>query len=43
LLLDVTSALAKLAVDESYTRPVVDNSLKFSIEGGRHPVVEQSR
>jgi DNA mismatch repair protein MutS len=41
-LLDVTSALAKLAVDESYTRPVVDNSLKFSIEGGRHPVVEQS-
>jgi len=41
-LLDVTSALAKLAVDENYTRPVVDNSLKFSIEGGRHPVVEQS-
>ncbi|EGP09545.1 DNA mismatch repair protein MutS [Bradyrhizobiaceae bacterium SG-6C] len=41
-LLDVTSALAKLAVEENYTRPVVDNSLKFSIEGGRHPVVEQS-
>jgi DNA mismatch repair protein MutS len=41
-LLDVTSSLAKLAVDEGYTRPVVDNSLKFSIEGGRHPVVEQS-
>ncbi|TKT71473.1 DNA mismatch repair protein MutS [Afipia massiliensis] len=41
-LLDVTTALAKLAVDENYTRPVVDNSLKFSIEGGRHPVVEQA-
>jgi DNA mismatch repair protein MutS len=41
-LLDVTAALAKLAVDENYARPVVDNSLKFSIEGGRHPVVEQA-
>lgn len=41
-LLDVTTALAKLAIDENYTRPVVDNSLKFSIEGGRHPVVEQA-
>jgi DNA mismatch repair protein MutS len=41
-LLDVTAALAKLAVDENYTRPVVDGSLKFTIEGGRHPVVEQA-
>jgi len=41
-ILDVTTALAKLAVDEHYARPVVDNSLKFSIEGGRHPVVEQA-
>ncbi len=41
-LLDVTAALAKLAVDENYTRPVVDDSLKFAIEGGRHPVVEQA-
>jgi DNA mismatch repair protein MutS len=41
-LLDVTTSLAKLAIDENYTRPVVDNSLKFSIEGGRHPVVEQA-
>ncbi len=40
--LDVTVSLAKLAVDESYVRPVVDNSLRFSIEGGRHPVVEQA-
>lgn len=41
-LLDVTASLAKLAIDENYMRPVVDNSLKFSIEGGRHPVVEQA-
>jgi DNA mismatch repair protein MutS len=41
-LLDVTASLAKLAVDDGYVRPVVDNSLKFSIEGGRHPVVEQA-
>ncbi|MBI3701234.1 MAG: DNA mismatch repair protein MutS [Afipia sp.] len=41
-LLDVTASLAKLAIDESYVRPVVDQSLKFSIEGGRHPVVEQA-
>ena len=41
-LLDVTASLAKLAIDENYVRPVVDSSLKFSIEGGRHPVVEQA-
>jgi DNA mismatch repair protein MutS len=41
-LLDVTASLARLAVDDGYVRPVVDQSLKFSIEGGRHPVVEQA-
>src|SRR4051812_35482703 len=41
-LLDVTSALAKLAVDDNYVRPEVDVSLGFAIEGGRHPVVEQA-
>ena len=40
--LDVTTALAKLAVDENYARPEVDDSLSFAIEGGRHPVVEQA-
>ncbi|MEW6766535.1 MAG: DNA mismatch repair protein MutS [Pseudomonadota bacterium] len=40
--LDVTVSLAKLAIDDGYVCPVVDNSLKFSIEGGRHPVVEQA-
>jgi DNA mismatch repair protein MutS len=41
-LLDVTTALAKLAVDDNYVRPEVDASLGFAIEAGRHPVVEQA-
>ncbi|WP_108461802.1 DNA mismatch repair protein MutS [Devosia naphthalenivorans] len=39
--LDVTSALAHLAATRGYTRPEIDNSLAFQIEGGRHPVVEE--
>jgi len=38
--LDVTAALALLAAERGYVRPVVDDSLAFRIEGGRHPVVE---
>ncbi|MCB1652123.1 MAG: DNA mismatch repair protein MutS [Alphaproteobacteria bacterium] len=38
--LDVASALAQLAVDMDYAAPVLDRSLAFHIEGGRHPVVE---
>jgi DNA mismatch repair protein MutS len=41
-LLDVATALAKLAIDDNYVRPDVDSSLGFAIEGGRHPVVEQA-
>jgi DNA mismatch repair protein MutS len=41
-LLDVATALARLAADENYVRPEVDHSLAFAIEGGRHPVVEQA-
>jgi DNA mismatch repair protein MutS len=41
-MLDVAAALARLAIDNDYVRPQVDTSLAFSIEGGRHPVVEQS-
>src|SRR5436305_1128086 len=41
-LLDVATALAKLAVDDNYVRPEVDASLVFAIEAGRHPVVEQA-
>ncbi len=40
--LDVASALAELAVEQNYARPVVDASLEFKIIGGRHPVVEQA-
>jgi DNA mismatch repair protein MutS len=41
-LLDVATALAKLAVDDHYVRPEVNATLTFAIEGGRHPVVEQA-
>jgi DNA mismatch repair protein MutS len=40
--LDVSSALATLAVERSYVRPEIDTSLGFHIEGGRHAVVEQA-
>src|SRR6202453_4286456 len=38
--IDVAAALAELAVKRVWTRPLVDASLSFEIEGGRHPVVE---
>ncbi|MGQ0686518.1 DNA mismatch repair protein MutS [Bradyrhizobium sp.] len=41
-MLDVATALARLAVDDNYARPEVDASLSFAVEGGRHPVVEQA-
>jgi DNA mismatch repair protein MutS len=41
-MLDVATALARLAVDDNYVRPEVDHSLSFAVEGGRHPVVEQA-
>ncbi|MBX3575309.1 MAG: DNA mismatch repair protein MutS [Mesorhizobium sp.] len=41
-LLDVSTAFAYLAEREDYARPLVDASLAFRIEGGRHPVVEQA-
>lgn len=41
-LLDVCAALAELANNQRYVRPVVDASDAFIIEQGRHPVVEQS-
>ena len=40
--LDVSAALALLAEAEGWSRPIVDSSLDFAIEGGRHPVVEQA-
>ncbi len=38
--LDVAAALAELAHQRRYSRPVVDRSLIFRIARGRHPVVE---
>jgi DNA mismatch repair protein MutS len=38
--LDVASALAELAIQRRYVRPVIEDGTGFAIEGGRHPVVE---
>ena len=40
--LDIATSLAELAVKNNYCRPVLDDTRIFSIEGGRHPVVEQA-
>ena len=40
--LDLTAALADLATEQNWCRPVVDNSRALKITGGRHPVVEQA-
>ncbi|RIA47320.1 DNA mismatch repair protein MutS [Dichotomicrobium thermohalophilum] len=40
--LDVACALAELAEERNYVRPRVDDSGAFVVEGGRHPVVEQT-
>jgi DNA mismatch repair protein MutS len=40
--LDVAAALSALAAERDYARPLVDGSLSFVIEGGRHAVVEQA-
>ena len=38
--LDVASALALLAVERRYCRPLVEDSYNFEIKAGRHPLVE---
>jgi DNA mismatch repair protein MutS len=40
--IDVSAGLAVLAEEQNYSRPVVDRSRMFAIDGGRHPVVEQA-
>jgi DNA mismatch repair protein MutS len=40
--LDVSAALASLAKEQGYNRPIIDESLNFEIYGGRHPVVERT-
>ncbi|MEZ5859953.1 MAG: DNA mismatch repair protein MutS [Geminicoccaceae bacterium] len=38
--IDVAAALATLATEADWTAPVLTDGLDFSVEGGRHPVVE---
>jgi DNA mismatch repair protein MutS len=38
--IDVSAALGELAVVARHARPLIDDSLAFHIERGRHPVVE---
>jgi len=40
--IDVFASLAELAMQRRYVRPIVDDSVAFDIEAGRHPVVEAS-
>ncbi|MGI9391372.1 MAG: DNA mismatch repair protein MutS [Boseongicola sp.] len=40
--LDVISGFAALAEAEGWSRPSIDSSRTFHIEGGRHPVVEKA-
>ncbi len=38
--LDVAASHAHLGIEKNYTKPLLDESLAFEIEDGRHPVVE---
>lgn len=40
--LDLTAALADLAVEGGWCRPEMASDLSFDVRGGRHPVVEQA-
>ncbi len=40
--IDVASALAEVAVDRNYTRPVLSDDEHLRIEDGRHPVLEST-
>jgi len=40
--IDLSTALADLAAQENWCKPMVDNSRALNIEGGRHPVVERA-
>lgn len=39
--LDCLSAFARLATENNYVRPVLDDSLVIDIKDGRHPVIEK--
>ncbi|TBN40544.1 DNA mismatch repair protein MutS [Paracoccus subflavus] len=40
--IDLAAGFADIATGEGWTRPTVDDSRAFVIEGGRHPVVERA-
>ncbi|MDR3463240.1 MAG: DNA mismatch repair protein MutS [Beijerinckiaceae bacterium] len=40
--IDVAAGLAELAAARDWTRPIIETSGAFVIEGGRHPVVEDA-
>lgn len=39
--IDVLASLTTVAIENNYTKPVVDESSEFVIKNGRHPVLEQ--
>ncbi|MCL2683852.1 MAG: DNA mismatch repair protein MutS [Synergistaceae bacterium] len=41
--IDVLCSLAEIARDNSYRRPVMDESRAFKIRGARHPVIERAK
>ena len=40
--IDLTAALALIALERDWCRPAIEDSLAFEIESGRHPVVEMA-
>ncbi|MEM8693006.1 MAG: DNA mismatch repair protein MutS [Pseudomonadota bacterium] len=40
--IDLCTALARHALNETWVKPMVDTSRSFAITGGRHPVVEKA-
>ena len=40
--IDLLSAFAQLAVENNYSRPIIDQSLEIEIRQGRHPVIERN-
>ena len=39
--IDCLSSFAKIASDNNYVRPILDDSLEIQIKNGRHPVIEK--
>ena len=39
--IDIFSSLASLALNNKYTRPIINNTFDLKIKNGRHPVVEK--